>query len=383
MSSPFMIRAVNPTQWDDTLRDRVDLPAVVTNKLGPAPGRRGRKGLWWVCPFHPDKNPSFQVRRDEDGRWRWRCWGCESHGDAPAFLMKLDNITFPEAVRLLANNAPLGTKPLTAPTRVPNVLTAPSRKPPEPPPGLDQAEARNIIEHAEHTLWGPKGIAALEYLRARGLADETIRAARPGLIVQGRPEVPTGISIPWFSGDVVTMINVRRPKGSDPKYQAIKGSRRGGLYPDIGIIRPGHPLIVTEGELDCCLLQQELGDLGAVGTLGSASMRPQGAVLEAMLRAVPWYVAMDSDPAGEESAKAWPARAHRVRPPTPFKDWTECWQGRDEIERRHPRRLINLRRWWEDILRGNPDPPSFTWEELEEQRWGPGIGREEPGIVID
>lgn len=372
----FVVRAANPIEWE-TVRDRVDLPSVVMGKLGPAPGRRGRRGFWWGCPFHPDKNPSFQVYRDKENRWRWRCFGCDAHGDTPAFLMKLDNITFPKAVELLAGNAPLcSAKPLPSQASLPNAFA----KPPEPTPGLDQAEALALVETAERALWGPEGTDALEYLRNRGLTDTTIRTARLGLIIQGRPGIPTGISIPWFSNGVVVMVNVRRPQGSDPKYQAIKGSRRGGLYPGLDVSRAGHPLVMVEGEFDCILLQQELGDLAPVGTLGSASMCPKGAVLEAMLRAAPWYVAMDGDPAGEASAKAWPARACRVCPPAPFKDWTECWQGGDTIQR-HPRRLINLRRWWEDILRGVAAPPSFTWKELAEQRWGPGIGRTEPGII--
>jgi hypothetical protein len=44
-------------------RGRIDLAAAVTNLLGPAPGRRGERGrrLWWPCPFHQERNPSFCV----------------------------------------------------------------------------------------------------------------------------------------------------------------------------------------------------------------------------------------------------------------------------------------------------------------------------------
>jgi hypothetical protein len=44
-----------------SVRDRVDLTAVATALLGEPAGRRGERGrrLWWSCPFHPDRNPSF------------------------------------------------------------------------------------------------------------------------------------------------------------------------------------------------------------------------------------------------------------------------------------------------------------------------------------
>src|SRR5262245_2319826 len=55
------------------LRDRIDVARVATALLGPAPGRRGERGrrLWWKCPLHADKNPSFCVER---GRGWWKCF---------------------------------------------------------------------------------------------------------------------------------------------------------------------------------------------------------------------------------------------------------------------------------------------------------------------
>jgi hypothetical protein len=104
------------------------------------------------------------------------------------------------------------------------------------------------------------------------------------------------------------------------------------LYPGRHVIRPGRPLVVTEGEFDAWLLGQELGDLAAVVTLGSASARPAPGILGAMLAATPWFVATDADNAGDRAAEECPAPARRVRPP--FKDWGEsrkhgvdlrCW----------------------------------------------------------
>jgi hypothetical protein len=100
------------------------------------------------------------------------------------------------------------------------------------------------------------------------------------------------------------------------------------------MVRAGKPLIVTEGEFDALLLGQELGELAAVVTLGSASARPEGSTYLAMLPAPAWYVAPDADDAGDKAASGWPARAIRVKPPR-GKDWTDAHLAG-----------IELRRWW-------------------------------------
>ena len=117
---------------------------------------------------------------------------------------------------------------------------------------------------------------------------------------------------------------------------------------------------------------QELADLAAVVTLGSASARPEGSTYLAMLPAPTWFIATDADEAGDKAASGWPARARRVRPPAPCKDWTEAFQ--------YP---INLRRWWTDRLGGIEAPALSTWDELALRRWGPAVGDPDPGIIID
>src|SRR4028119_2388261 len=82
-------------------RDRIDLAAVVTRLLGPAPGRRGERGrkLWWACPFHEDRNPSLVV---EPGKHWWRCYGCDARGDAVELVRRLNpGWSFPETVAFL------------------------------------------------------------------------------------------------------------------------------------------------------------------------------------------------------------------------------------------------------------------------------------------
>lgn len=352
-----------------TVRDRIDLEAVATALLGP-PAKRVGSRLAWLCPFHDDHNPSFTV--DAKG---WRCWACGIGGHAAELVMRYRGCEFPEAARWLADLA--GVAPSAAPARPirpgptdrprPPIRppVGPAGRPPEAtasrspvraakrpsdgPSGLAPADAVALVDAAAERLWTSEGTEALAYLRGRGLTETTIRGARLGWT----PEVklPTsdgarvwrasGIVIPWFEGGRLSLVKIRQPEGRRPKYAQAYADRP-TLYPGTEAIRPGGTLIVVEGEFDAILLAQELGDLAIVVTLGSASSRPEGAAYLALLRCTRWFAAHDSDEAGDRAAGEWPARAVRVRPPTPHKDWTAGWTAG-----------INLRLWW--VERHFPD----------------------------
>jgi hypothetical protein len=149
-----------------------------------------------------------------------------------------------------------------------------------------------------------------------------------------------GVVIPWSDGDRLALVKIRQPEGRRPKYAEVFRDRP-TIYPGPEAIRPGAPLIIAEGEFDALLLGQELGELAAIVTLGSASAKPGPDVLGAMLPAPIWYLATDADDAGDRAASGWPERARRVRPPAPFKDWTEA----------HASGCNRLRYLWGGILR--------------------------------
>lgn len=48
------------------------------------------------CPFHKEKNPSMKINKDS-----YHCFGCQKHGDIFDFVMKMDNLTFKEAFKIL------------------------------------------------------------------------------------------------------------------------------------------------------------------------------------------------------------------------------------------------------------------------------------------
>ena len=61
-----------------------------------------KSGRNWIglCPFHPDKDPSFSVNEEKQ---LFHCFGCGQSGDVFKFLMKMQGMNFVEAVKVLAN----------------------------------------------------------------------------------------------------------------------------------------------------------------------------------------------------------------------------------------------------------------------------------------
>jgi len=383
--------------WHE-VKSRVDLAAVATNLMGPAPGRRGERGrrLWWRCPFHEDKNPSLGI---EPGKPWWRCYGCGEHGDAANLVMRINKVAFPEAVRIIAELSEVvvpsevrGRKPPPPYIqRVSDLAVSKPEKPASPPPeepsGLALDEASTLVNEAAGRLWTPEGNEALAYLRGRCLTDETIKAHRlgwtPGVMIPTREGdrcfQARGVVIPWFDGDRLALVKIRQPEGRKPKYTEAYRDRP-GIFPDPAIVEPSRPLVIVEGEFDALLLGQAVGRApglpgwAAVVTLGSTSSgRGHGGgidpgFLRQMLAAPRWFIALDADQAGDKAALEWPARAIRVRPPEPFKDWTAAAQAG-----------VDLRCWWLPRLGGT----EALWNHLAALRWGPAINDPTPGIVVD
>jgi DNA primase len=81
------------------VRDRTDIVGLIGEYVELKQRGANFVGL---CPFHNEKTPSFNVRRD---RQFYHCFGCQESGDALAFVMRLEGLSFPEAARNLAERA--------------------------------------------------------------------------------------------------------------------------------------------------------------------------------------------------------------------------------------------------------------------------------------
>ena len=128
--------------------------------------RRGRK---WVglCPFHTEKTPSFTV---DDEKQLYHCFGCGVGGDIYSLVMERENLTFPEALKHLAEKYHV---PLPEQQRVrPEVLKLEEK--------LFKINDLALGFFKKNLFNTQEGTKALEYLKKRGLSEETIQTLKVG-----------------------------------------------------------------------------------------------------------------------------------------------------------------------------------------------------------
>src|SRR5271155_1551721 len=157
-----------PTEdFKETVKQQADIVRIIGDyiKLKKA-GAQNYSGL---CPFHGEKTPSFSVHAT---RQFYHCFGCGVSGDVFSFVQKIENISFPEALRLVAQK--LGI-PLPKAT-----YSSPS----EAREARLRAQLLEVQERAaaffQECLKRPEGARAREYLAGRGLDAETIAHFRIG-----------------------------------------------------------------------------------------------------------------------------------------------------------------------------------------------------------
>jgi DNA primase len=153
--------------FKETVKQQADIVRIVGDyiKLKKA-GAQNYSGL---CPFHGEKTPSFSVHAT---RQFYHCFGCGVSGDVFSFVQKIENITFPEAVRLVAQKlgVPLPKATYSSPAEARDAKL--------------RAQLLDIQERAsaffQECLKHPEGARAREYLLGRGLDQETIASFRIG-----------------------------------------------------------------------------------------------------------------------------------------------------------------------------------------------------------
>jgi DNA primase len=153
--------------FKESLKQQADIVRIVGDyvKLRKA-GAQNYSGL---CPFHSEKTPSFSVHAT---RQFYHCFGCGASGDVFSFVQKLENITFPEAVRLIAQK--LGVP-------MPKVAFS---SPQEAHDAKVRMALLDVHERAtaffQECLRRSEGANAREYLKSRGLDAEIIARFKIG-----------------------------------------------------------------------------------------------------------------------------------------------------------------------------------------------------------
>lgn len=318
-----------PPGFLDELRNRLSLGQVAGRKVtwDPRKSNQGKGDLWAPCPFHQEKTASFHV---DDRKGYYYCFGCHAKGDMISFVRETENVSFIEAVEILAGEAGL-----QMPARDPRAKEKDDRRT-QLAQVMEQAvqhfrlqlktgqaaEARAYLakrglDEAACDRW-EIGFAAdawqglWDALKGKGVADDLILGA--GL---AKPSTKGGRPYDTFRGRIMFPIRDARRRAiafggramdpgdmakylNSPETELFdKGRSLFNLGPGREAVGKGQPLIVAEGYMDVIALC-EAGFTGAVAPLGTAVTEHQ---LQMLWRAAPEpIVALDGDTAGLRAA---------------------------------------------------------------------------------
>ncbi|NBC34428.1 MAG: DNA primase [Alphaproteobacteria bacterium] len=191
-----------PPAFLDELRSRLPVSQVVGRHVRLVRAGREHKAC---CPFHKEKTPSFTI---SDDKGFFHCFGCGAHGDVVGFVMRHDNLSFPEAVEALAAEAGLQV-PAAAPVERERFAREKSL--------LELIEAATRV--FEDTLAGPAGGAARAYLQSRGLDEEAMARFRLGLAPADSRALVRALAARGFDEEaMVTAGLAKRPEDGRPPY---------------------------------------------------------------------------------------------------------------------------------------------------------------------
>ena len=155
------------SDFAQTVKQQADIVKVIEGYIRLR--KAGAQNYTGLCPFHKEKSPSFSVHAV---RQFYHCFGCGVSGDVFSFVGKIENVGFPEAVKIVA---------------VKCGIPLPKREYSSPEEAAEARRRRTLLElHETATAWfqeqlsGPEGAVAREYLAGRGLTPEGIKAFRIG-----------------------------------------------------------------------------------------------------------------------------------------------------------------------------------------------------------
>lgn len=311
-----------PESFIQELLSRIDIVEVI-NKVSPL--KRTGKNFMCCCPFHKEKTPSFSVSQQKQF---FKCFGCGASGNVIGFLMRYEGLSYPEAIRKLAEligmTVPETPRDRETRTRVRSLT--------------DMMKAASDYYSASLKT----NTRTIEYLKQRGITGETAArfalgyspdAWQPLKDVFGDQyaskdlEEEGGCGLVIHNGDKRydrfrgrLMFPIRNPRGQviafgartlngdeHPKYlnspeTALYHKSREiyGLYEASASIREKHRAIVCEGYMDVIQLSQA-GFTEACAALGTAVTAEH---VQKLLRAVDTvYFSFDGDSAGQHALR--------------------------------------------------------------------------------
>ncbi len=164
-----ILRAMSlPPGFLDEIRARVSIAKVIERKVTwDRKKTNAAKGDYWAnCPFHQEKTSSFHV---EDRKGFYYCFGCHAKGDAITFLKDAENMSFMEAVEVLAGEAG---------------MPMPERDPKAQERQDKRTKLSDVMEQAAQfyrlQFRAAKGQTARDYIQRRGLSEKTVETFEIG-----------------------------------------------------------------------------------------------------------------------------------------------------------------------------------------------------------
>lgn len=277
-----------------------------------------------LCPFHSEKTPSFMVSSE---RQSFKCFGCSEGGDVITFFMKMEGLSFPEALKILGERVGIQVE----------------LKPKEQ---IDREKTRRDViykvnllsaKYFKATLWSNEGEKALKYLKSRGLDDDMIKKFKVGwapginklekyfkkygfsasdVALAGHPErFKFRIIFPIFDvlGQIVgfsgRMLEEVLPQGFSPHPKYLntpetpvfhKSRVLYGINLAKDAIRKTKRAVVVEGQMDV-LLSHVAGIEEVVATSGTAITADHLKILNRYTQNI--IFSFDEDEAGQKAAE--------------------------------------------------------------------------------
>src|SRR3954451_14362603 len=157
----------NPGDFAYTVKQQADIVRIIGDYVKLK--KSGAQNFSGLCPFHNEKSPSFSVHATKQF---YHCFGCGLSGDVFSFVQKIENSSFPEAVRTVATKLgiPLPKQNLSSPGEAKEASLRGRL--------LDLHES--ATEFFEQQLRTPAAAGAREYLTGRGITDEVMKQFRIG-----------------------------------------------------------------------------------------------------------------------------------------------------------------------------------------------------------
>ncbi len=195
-----------PPGFLDELRTRLSLSQVVGRKVmwDQRKSNQGKGDMWAPCPFHHEKTASFHV---DDQKGFYYCFGCHAKGDAISFVKETENVSFIEAVEILAREAGM-----PMPARDPKAQEKQDRR----------SQLAEVMEQAVQffrlQLKTGAGAAARDYLTRRGLDAKALDRWEIGFAPEGWQALWDHLTGKNVSEDLILGAGLAKPsnKGKKP-----------------------------------------------------------------------------------------------------------------------------------------------------------------------